>query len=73
MERRPRENMSAAAVRLLSMTKSGEVKSRFSWTDFGNRGSMLSTSARLIPWIEVGFVEASAGLQKDRPLNFQSL
>lgn len=72
MDNKPRENMSAADVRLLSMTKSGDVKSRLSWTNLGSRGSMLRTSPRLMPWIDVGFVEPSAGVQNDRPLSFQS-
>lgn len=64
--------MSAAAVKLLSMTKSGDVKSRFNWTSLGNRGSMFSTSPKLMAWIEVGLVEPSAGVQNDKPLIFQS-
>lgn len=49
IDNKPRENMSAADVKLLSMTKSGDVKSRFNWTVFGNRGSVFSTSPKLMP------------------------
>lgn len=36
---KPKEKMSAAEEALLSMTKSGDVKSKLIWTDLGNRAS----------------------------------
>ncbi len=36
---RPKENMSADVETLLSMAKSGDVKSRFNCTEEGSRGS----------------------------------
>ena len=69
---RPKENMSADDVRLLSMTKSGEVKSRLTCTVRGSLWSMFNISCRLMGWKEVGLEELSGGLQKERPLIFQS-
>jgi len=69
---RPSENMSAEDVRLLSRTKSGEQKSRLSCTVRGSRWSMFNTSCRLMGWNDVGLDEFSGGLQKERPLIFQS-
>lgn len=40
----PRENMSEDTLRLLSSTKSGDVKSRLSWRDWGSLGSGLRIS-----------------------------
>lgn len=44
----------------------------FNWTARGKLALCLRTSRRLMGWIELWPFEPSGGLQKDRPLSFQS-